>query len=512
MPHAVFISHSSTDKITADAVCAVLERNGLACWIAPRDVVPGAVWGSSIVDAIHSAKVMVLVFTGAADSSPQIQREVERAISKGLVVIPFRIEDVQPSGSMEYFISSSHWMDAFSEPLEQHLEALARVIRSVLEAKTGEVSGEVGGVVPQADQRAAVGPTTAIPHSAARISPVSPAPVGSADGSAPHGQSAPTSSSRRFVIVIAAAVGVGAVLVGLLLTWSPLRSFIAAQQVPQVGKIFTDCVKCPEMVVVPAGHFRMGASEQETSIFDWSRPLEQPVHEVRIEKPFAVGRFPITRDEFEQFVKETNTSFDSGCTFWNGNEESVDPTRSFRDPKLRGGAQGGDHPVVCVSFQNAEKFVAWLSNETGKPYRLLSDSEREYVTRAGTTTAFWWGPAITPDQANYWSDVSYKGSPTTPARWTTVPVKFFQPNPWGLYQVHGNVTEFVEDCWHPDYSGAPSDGSAWGRGSPGDCGRHTIRGGAFINGADLLRSARRANTSELGSISVGFRVALTLTP
>src|ERR1700734_2602618 len=135
MSHDVFISYSSKDKNAANAVCAVLERNGIRCWIAPRDVTPGMVWGSVIVGAINGAKIMVLVFSGAANTSPQIEREVERAISKGIPVIPFRIEDVQPSDSLEYFISASHWLDAFTDPLEQHLEKLANVVRQILKAK-----------------------------------------------------------------------------------------------------------------------------------------------------------------------------------------------------------------------------------------------------------------------------------------------------------------------------------------------------------------------------------------
>jgi WD40 repeat protein len=135
MSHDVFISFSSKDKNAGDAVCAILERNGIRCWIAPRDVTPGMTWGGEIVSAIHGAKVMVLVFSGAANTSPQIEREVERAISKGIPVIPFRIEDVQPSDSLEYFISASHWLDAFSEPLEQHLEKLAQVVKRIVEVR-----------------------------------------------------------------------------------------------------------------------------------------------------------------------------------------------------------------------------------------------------------------------------------------------------------------------------------------------------------------------------------------
>ena len=134
MPHDVFISYSTKDKKAADAVCAVCERNKIRCWIAPRDIIPGTGWGSSIINAIQSSKVMILVFSGNSNTSPQIEREVERAISKGIPVIPVRIEDVQPSDSLEYFISSAHWLDAFTEPFERHLERLATVVHQIIES------------------------------------------------------------------------------------------------------------------------------------------------------------------------------------------------------------------------------------------------------------------------------------------------------------------------------------------------------------------------------------------
>ena len=132
MAHDVFISYSTADKPVADAVCAGLEQRGFSCWIAPRDIVPGLDWGAAIIDAINGAKVMVLIFSASANSSKQIKREVERAVSKGLAIIPLRIEDVPLGKTLEYFISSEHWMDALSRPLEPHVERLAVSIRALL--------------------------------------------------------------------------------------------------------------------------------------------------------------------------------------------------------------------------------------------------------------------------------------------------------------------------------------------------------------------------------------------
>lgn len=132
MAHDVFISYSSKDKPTADAVCAILEADCIRCWIAPRDVVHGMDWGETIIGAINGSRVMVLVFSGNANASPQIIREVERAVSKGIPVIPLRIEDIKPTAAMEYFLSTPHWLDAFNPPLERHLRYLAQVVQKIL--------------------------------------------------------------------------------------------------------------------------------------------------------------------------------------------------------------------------------------------------------------------------------------------------------------------------------------------------------------------------------------------
>jgi hypothetical protein len=134
MAHDVFVSYSNQDKPVGDAVCAALEARGVRCWIAPRDIVPGQEWGNAIVEAISAARVMVLVFSHNANASPHIKREVERAVHRGLVIVPFRIEAVLPEASLEYFLGTPHWLDAMTPPLEAHLERLAEVVSSFLGA------------------------------------------------------------------------------------------------------------------------------------------------------------------------------------------------------------------------------------------------------------------------------------------------------------------------------------------------------------------------------------------
>jgi TIR domain len=133
MAHDVFISHSAKDKTTADTVCAMLESEGIRCWIAPRDVLPSMEWGEAIIDAIEECRIMVLVFTANANASPQIRREVERAVNHGVAILPLRVEDVLPAKSLEYFIGNVHWLDAQTPPFEAHLRNLAGTIKIVLE-------------------------------------------------------------------------------------------------------------------------------------------------------------------------------------------------------------------------------------------------------------------------------------------------------------------------------------------------------------------------------------------
>ena len=234
--------------------------------------------------------------------------------------------------------------------------------------------------------------------------------------------------------------------------------------------------------------------------------MEGPQHEVTIVKPFAAGRFAVTRDEFEAFLKGSGYEPEAGCYIQINNEWKIDVTKSYRSP---GFTQTGSHPVICVSWNDAEAYAKWLSERTGSAYRLLSESEREYVARAGTTTPFWWGRSITPEQANYDGTVMLHsgGGRKGDFRRATVRVKSF-PNPWGLYQVHGNVWEWVEDCWSDNYQNTPRDGSP--NLSP-ECARRVLRGGSWNQEPWTLRAAYRgANSQDMRGSYSGFRVARTL--
>jgi formylglycine-generating enzyme required for sulfatase activity len=236
---------------------------------------------------------------------------------------------------------------------------------------------------------------------------------------------------------------------------------------PGSGESFKDCLQCPEMVIVPSGSFMMGSPASEPE----RMRDEDPQHPVTIGKPFAAGRFAVTFAEWD------------ACRAGGGCAGYI--------PGDQGWGQN-DRPVINVTWNDAKAYAGWLSKMTGKSYRLLSEAEREYVTRAGTATPFWWGSSISTDQANYDGNHTYGSGAKGEHRNMTLPVASFQPNPWGLYQVHGNVYDWVEDCFHDSYRGAPSDGTAW---TTGDCTYRVLRGGSVASAARSKASGGSSTSS-----------------
>jgi formylglycine-generating enzyme required for sulfatase activity len=236
---------------------------------------------------------------------------------------------------------------------------------------------------------------------------------------------------------------------------------------------FRDCPECPQMVVIPPGRFTMGATDQ--------RPEERPAHTVTIASPFAIGVFEITVGEWDTCLRE------GGCKY------SLD-NKYGSDKQL---------PMSNVSWEDAQEYTHWLSQKTGGNYRLPSEAEWEYAARGGTSTPYWWGDrAKGTNQANC-KDCGSRWDDRGPA-----PVGSFQANPFGLYDVHGNVWEWVADCWNRSYSGAPDDGSAWVR---GDCIGRMQRGGAWKLDTEYMRVSRRGRYDRDVRYDLnGFRVAKTL--
>jgi formylglycine-generating enzyme required for sulfatase activity len=251
------------------------------------------------------------------------------------------------------------------------------------------------------------------------------------------------------------------------------------------GDAFRECAVepeqdyCPAMIVVPSGSFLMGSPQTEPNRYD----DEGPQHEVTIAQPFAVSKFELTFDE------------------WDACADKGDCAQGIPDSGWGRGMQ----PLINITFEDAQRYVAWLAAMTGKPYRLLSEAEYEYATRAGTQTIYPWGNEVDTNRANCGGCGS---------RWDgkqTAPVGSFAPNAFGLYDMVGNVWEMVADCYHNSYQGAPADGSAWTSG--GHCASRVLRGGSWGDGVDDVRSALRLGGYTGGHTSgLGFRVARTLTP
>lgn len=254
----------------------------------------------------------------------------------------------------------------------------------------------------------------------------------------------------------------------------------------------------PDLVLIPTGRFQMGSTGQEHVVAvkagaqkAWL-DRELPAHWVGIDYSFALGRYPVTVGEWRAFVQAT------------GWESRLDV--DWREPGFR---QDERHPVVCVTWHDAQLYLQWLSEKTGQQYRLPSEAEWEYACRAGSHTAFSFGDDITPEHANYDGHFTYNNGPKGGSHGGTTRVGSYQPNPWGLFDMHGNVWEWTQDTVHENYLGAPNDGSAWEQG--GDRARRILRGGAWLYQPRYLRAALRNGYSALlANDVVGFRVARKL--
>jgi len=470
---------------------------GVRCWIAPRNIRPGREYASAIMDAIDSARLMVLIFSSHANVSPQIHREIERAVSKGLTIIPVRIEEILPTSGMQYFLGSIHWLDAITPPIAAHLDKLAETVKANLESAPGHAAGAPATVVPPPAPAAA---PSARDTDAVHVGDPAAAAKGLAAG-------------RGLVLGLVGVAAAGAIGAGIYFWSAPAQQNVIAtapQSSPpgdraqparkigplssdqaqqlKAGETFQECTDCPAMTVVPAGEFVIGSPANESG-----RELsEGPQQRILFSRSFAVGTYAATFAEWNACIAA------GGCN-------------AFRPGDYGWGA--GDRPVINVSWADARAYVEWLSAKTGAQYRLLSEAEREYVTRACNSAQcysapFWFGAEISPDLANYDWRYSYGGGRKAQPPKQTLPVASFKANPWGIFQVHGNVREWMEDCWNPDLSTIPQDGSAR---RSGDCRSHVVRGGSWADEPKDLRSAKRSwELTDERKAEVGFRVARSL--
>jgi formylglycine-generating enzyme required for sulfatase activity len=290
----------------------------------------------------------------------------------------------------------------------------------------------------------------------------------------------------------------------------------------RAGQVFRDCPDCPEMVVIPAGGFLMGSPAKEPG----RDAIEGPQHRVKIAQ-FAAGKFDITQGQWKVFVADTKRKVVSGCA-WAPSDQDLNPNFSWE--KL-GFQQDDNHPVVCVAWSDVQDYVRWVSEKTGKKYRLLSEAEWEYAARAGSTEAYPWGNAVTRKQANYGAEECCSPLAKDEDKWEeTSPVGSFPPNKFGLYGMNGNVLQWVQDCFSDSYANVPVNGAANERSiklkTTGDlasmagsdsCSYRMVRGGDWGDPPSMLRSAFRnyapgpgATLENYRSGGLGFRVARTL--
>jgi formylglycine-generating enzyme required for sulfatase activity len=571
MTAPVFITHSSRDYKKSRAVVDILEQNGIRCWISERDIGAGDNYGDAIVDAIENAKVMVLVFSTNANNSEEIKKEIALASQRKLTVVPIRIEDATPSKAFRYELITRNWIDCFPD-WGQGMEALVRRVSSIVDGAQSEndtpkllpkpkpslapawiAAGVAGVVIVGGGATYTLWPRPSAPvatthddngggHKIADAKPKQVADtsgvidkisdqggdnISASDHPAPAPTPAPSPAPSVVVPKPAAQPGLavaskpvapaafkpaapkpvtapkktevaalGPVVPVQVIAPAKLAVPVIATKPPPYnvatrgGQIFQECKNCPQMVVVPRGTATLGSPSGEPG----RQSNEASPHSVTIDKPFAVGRYDVTFDEWDACVA------DGGCAGYKPDDN---------------GFGRGKRPVIFVSWNDANAYVKWLKHKTGQPYRLLSEAEWEYAARGCTTsecpeTPFWFGD-ISPDLANYDSRYSYEGSPKANRSLETVPVDQGKPNPFGLYNMLGNVQQWVEDCWNPDPSTAASDGSP---ALTGDCGDRAIRGGSYSDKPDALRASARAwdAADDRESPNLGFRVARGLAP
>jgi formylglycine-generating enzyme required for sulfatase activity len=549
----VFISYPHQDKVTADAACAKLEAEGIRCWIAPRDVPPGAEWAGAIVDAIDGCRAMVLIFSSSTNASRQIRREVQQAFDGEKPVVPFRIENVVPERSLRYYMGSVHWLDALTPPLELHLQKLATSVQALVRTATPDGDVDKDRILRQVE----VHPEQRLRNEAEahkreteghdRERAVAAAERQRQEGNAAAAREAEENGRkekeaeqqraeaqrlrteaearrqaeeeerRRFRrskarplwppsrLALMAGSLIGLAVLGAIGVW---LAFVGPTPVPAPAPVpvpapvaptqatdtplspateralkpkdtFKECTNCPEMIVVPAGSFTMGSPANEQGRYS----NESPQHTVTFARQFAVGKFELTFDEWDACVTG------GGCIGYKPSDKDWGR---------------GRRPVINVSRDDATAYMTWLSRKTGKPYRLLTEAEWEYAARAGTTTAYYWGNDIGKGNANC------DGCGSQWDAKQTSPVGSFKPNAFGLYDMAGNVFQWVQDCYKDYDYGASRDGSAW---TSEYCSSYVVRGGSWSNNPQSLRAAFRIRLpTAYRNYDVGFRVGRTLTP
>jgi len=421
MSDHVFICYARDDEAFVLQLGEKLKGRGVPVWLDQWDIPPGSDWDRSIDDAIYDCGKFIIVLSPQAVESTEVRGELRTALDENKRIIPV----IHSTCRVPRQLRTIQHVDFTTRGPddESALKQLLRTLETSINIRVARQVEATDKTVQEAER--------------ARAEP----------------EAKKKEELRR------------------------AQAEHAAKTHLPPGTVFRDRVRDgsqgPEMVLVPAGTFKMGDIQGKGDDF------EKPVHSVSIPKPFAMGRFQITFEEYDRFASATSRPL----------------------PNDRGWGRGRQ-PVINVSWEDAVEYSKWLSEQTDKQYRLPTESEWEYAARAGTETAYWWGNEITPGMANFaGTDNSWDGKQTSP-------VGSFKPNPFGLYDTAGNVWESVQDSWHENYKGAPTDGSAW---EEKDDGQRVIRGGSWGSRPGTLRSSNRGRgNAGSGSGRLGFRLAQDL--
>ena len=514
----VFISYSRKDSAEfADELVLGLEDRGFAPFLDRHDIKPGEPWEARLGGLIEQSDTVVFVISPESVKSKRCIWEVDKALALSKRLLPVIYKSVS-DGEIPEKLSKLQFVrfdtaPGMMRPLREIVEALRVDLEWIREhTRLAELAAHWQSrnrpeslLLRGDDVNAAKAWTAKRKQDAPEITEVQRAFLSESERaeSARIAESKVARSWTRRLQILVYGLLAGIILVIIAVIeqahvkerWSwymIIRPYKATNVDPYVlradaeralkpGDTFRECVKdCPEMIVVPAGEFMMGSPTTENGRYD----DEGPQHGVSIVAPFAVSKFDVTFADWDACAGV------GGCS---------------QEGRANDAGWGrGTRPVIYVSSDDAQQYVAWLSRMTGKAYRLLSESEWEYAARAGSTTTFYWGDAIGKENGN----CNGCGS-----QWDgrqTSPVGSFKPNAFGLYDMAGNVWQWVQDCYHDNYRGAPTDGSAR---ITGDCSRRVMRGGAWLNIPQDLRSAyRNSNPPGDRGYIVGFRVGRMLTP
>lgn len=505
----VFISYSRKDMPFADRLEATLKARGFEPLIDREEIYAFEDWWKRIEALIGQADTIVFVLSPDSVKSDVALKEVAYAASlnKRFAPIVYRpIEDgavPEPLRRLNFiFFDNADRFETSANKLAEALQTDIVWVRRHTEfgeaARRWIEAGRVGGlllrppILDQAETWLTLRPAGAPLPSAETETFL--AESRKADTESKIAQAKARTRWRRaqvaiYVLLIGIIIGLigwinQSYVVDQWRWWTVTRPYAAAQVWPYVLRLaaeqelrprdpFKECAQdCPEMIVVAVGSFIMGGPVD----------AEKPHHTITITKPFAISKFEVTFADWDACVTG------GVCNGYKPADQ---------------GWGRGQQPVINVSWGDAQQYAAWLSQVTGKTYRLLSESEYEYAMRAGTTTTYPWGDEIGNNNANC------NGCGSKWDNEQTAPVGSFKPNQFGLYDMAGNVWEWTEDCVHTDYNDAPTDGSAWTTGN--DCITRIIRGGSWVNPPNRLRSAYRGISTSASRVNVvGFRVARTL--